>query len=47
MELARAYTVSGKYKKALDAYEKAVEFAPGSSLAREAEAEAQKIRKFR
>jgi len=47
LELARAYTLSGKYKKALDAYEKAVEFAPGSSLAREAEAEAQKIRKFR
>jgi len=45
--LARAYTVSGEYKKALDAYEKAVELAPGSALAREAETEAQKIRRFR
>jgi tetratricopeptide (TPR) repeat protein len=47
LELARAYTLSGEYKKALDAYEKVVEFAPGSALAREAETEAQKIRKFR
>jgi type IV pilus assembly protein PilF len=47
LELARAYTVSGEYKKALDAYEKAVEFSPGSALAREAETEAQQIRKFR
>ena len=47
LELARAYTLSGKYKKALDAYEKAVEFSPDSTLAREAETEAQKIRKFR
>jgi len=47
LELGRAYTVSDEYKKALDAYEKAVEFAPGSALAREAETEAQKIRKFR
>jgi type IV pilus assembly protein PilF len=47
LELARSYTLSSEYKKALDAYEKAVEFAPGSGLAREAEAEAQKIRKFR
>ena len=47
LELARAYTLSDEYKKALDAYEKAVEFAPDSALARKAEAEAQKIRKFR
>jgi len=47
LELARAYTVSGEYEKALDAYEKAVEFAPGSTLAREAETEAQRIRKYR
>jgi len=47
LDLARAYTVSGEYKKALDAYEKAVELAPGSALAREAETEAQKIRRFR
>jgi type IV pilus assembly protein PilF len=47
LELARAYTVSGEYEKALDAYEKAVEFSPDSALAREAEAEAQNIRKFR
>ena len=47
LEVARAYTVSGEYKKALDAYEKAVEFAPDSALAREAETEARKIRKFR
>ena len=47
LELARAYTLCSEYKKALDAYEKAVEFAPDSALAREAETEAQKIRKFR
>jgi type IV pilus assembly protein PilF len=47
LELARAYALSGEYEKALDAYEKAVEFAPGSALAREAETEAQKIKKFR
>ena len=47
LELARAYTVSGEYKKALDAYEKAVEFSSDSALAREAETEAQQIRKFR
>lgn len=47
LDLARAYAVSGEYNKALDAYEKAVEFAPGSALAREAETEAQHIRKFR
>lgn len=47
LELARAYAVSGEYKKALDAYEKAVEFSPDSTLAREAEAETQKLRKFR
>jgi type IV pilus assembly protein PilF len=47
LELARAYIVSGEYETALDAYEKAVEFAPGSALTREAETEAQKIRKFR
>ena len=47
LELARAYTLSGEYKKALDAYEKAVEFTPDSALARKAEREAQKIRRFR
>jgi len=47
LELARAYALSGKYKKALDAYEKAVEFASNNALAREAETEAQKIREFR
>jgi len=47
LELARAYALSGEYEKALDSYEKAVEFAPGSALAREAETEAQKIKKFR
>jgi tetratricopeptide (TPR) repeat protein len=47
LELARAHTLSGEYKKALDDYEKAIEFAPESALAREAETEAQKIRKLR
>jgi type IV pilus assembly protein PilF len=47
LELARAHTLSGEYEKALEAYEKAVDFAPGSALAREAETEAQKIRRFR
>jgi Tfp pilus assembly protein PilF len=47
LDLARAYTLSGKYKKALDAYEKAVEFAPDSAFAREAETEAQNIKRFR
>jgi type IV pilus assembly protein PilF len=46
LELARAYTLSGEYKKALDAYEKTVEFASDSSLIREAETEAQRIKKF-
>jgi tetratricopeptide (TPR) repeat protein len=47
LELARAYIVLGEYEKALIAYDKAMEFAPDSALAREAETEAQKIRKFR
>jgi len=47
LELARAYTLSGEYKKALDTYKKAVEFAPDSALARKAEREARKIRQFR
>ncbi len=47
LELARAYAISGEYEKALTAYENAVELAPDSALAREAETEAQKIRKLR
>ena len=45
-DLAQAYTLSGEYKKALDAYEKVVEFAPDSVLSREAERETRKIMRF-
>jgi len=47
LELARAYTLSGEYKKAYKFYKKAVEYAPDSAFARKAEQEGQKIRKFR
>lgn len=43
-DLANAYTLSQKYKKALDAYKKALEFAPNSPLAVEAEKEMARIR---
>ena len=47
LELARAYTLSGDYKKAYKFYKKAVEFAPDSAFARKAEQEVQKMRNFR
>jgi len=47
LELARAYTLSGDYKKAYKFYKKAVEYAPDSAFARKAEQEVQKMRNFR
>ena len=44
-ELARAYGLSGKYKKAISAYNKVIELVPDSPLAREAEKEVEKINK--
>ncbi len=46
-DLAQAYTLSGEYEKALEAYEKVAEFSPDSALSREAEREARKIMRFR
>jgi tetratricopeptide (TPR) repeat protein len=43
-DLGKAYTLSHDYKKALDAYERVVELAPDSPLAREAGIEAQKMK---
>jgi tetratricopeptide (TPR) repeat protein len=42
-DLANAYTLSRKYKKALDAYNKVLELAPNSPLAVEAQKKAEKI----
>ena len=42
-DLANAYTLSRKYKKALDAYKKVVELAPNSPLAVEARKEAESL----
>ena len=43
-DLANAYTLSRKYKKALDAYSKVIEFAPDSPLAVDAQKEMARIR---
>ena len=43
-DLANAYGLSRKYKKALDAYSKVIKLAPDSPLAVEAQKEAEKIR---
>jgi len=43
-DLANAYTLSRKYKKALDAYSKVIELAPDSPLAVDAQKEAEKIK---
>jgi len=45
--LAKAYSLSGEYKKATSAYKKVIELAPDSAIAREAEKEIEKINKSR
>ncbi|MCJ7616356.1 MAG: tetratricopeptide repeat protein [Desulfobacterales bacterium] len=45
--LARAYSLSREYKKAIKAYNKVVELAPDGAIAREAEKEVEKISKSR
>jgi len=47
LELAKAYTLSRDYKKALAAYNKIAELVPGSPIAQEAERKAQGIRNLR
>lgn len=44
--LGEAYTLSRNYKKALDAYQKVAELAPGTALSRKAQIEAQKIKNY-
>jgi len=46
-ELAKAYTLSRDYKKALTAYNKIIELVPDSPIAREAKREAKGIRNLR
>ncbi len=45
-DLARVYVLSHDYEKALDAYHKVIELAPDSSMAREAEKAAQRIKRY-
>ena len=45
-DLARVYVLSNDYEKALDAYQKVIELAPGSPIAAEAEKAAQRIKRF-
>ena len=45
--LARAYSLSGEYKKAISAYNKVIELAPDSAIARAAEKKVEKISKSR
>jgi type IV pilus assembly protein PilF len=45
--LAKAYSLSGEYKKAVSAYNKVIELVPDSAIAREAEKEVEKISKSR
>jgi type IV pilus assembly protein PilF len=45
--LARVYTLTRDYKKALNAYDKVVQYAPKSSLAREARKEAERLKYIR
>ena len=42
--LARAYSLSGEYKKAIKAYNKVIELAPDSAIAIESQKEAEKIK---
>ncbi|OEU67289.1 MAG: hypothetical protein BBJ57_06400 [Desulfobacterales bacterium PC51MH44] len=46
-DLAGAYTLSRDYEKALNAYNKVIELAPDSALARKARKDAQRIRNLR
>ena len=45
-DLAKVYVLSHNYEKALDAYHKVVELAPGSAMAKEAEKAAQRIKRY-
>jgi len=45
-DLAKVYVLSHDYEKALDAYHKVIELAPDSSMAKEAEKAAQRIRRY-
>mgnify|MGYP000505947656 CR=1 FL=1 len=45
-DLAKAYMLSYDYDKALDAYQKVIELAPGSSIATEAEKAVDKIQRY-
>jgi type IV pilus assembly protein PilF len=45
-DLAKAYVLSHDYKKALDAYHKVIELAPGSAMAMEAEKAVDKIKRY-
>jgi len=45
-DLARGYVLSHDYEKALDAYQKVIELAPGSPIAEEAEKAAQRIKRY-
>ena len=45
-DLAKVYVISHDYEKALDAYHKVIELAPDSSMAREAEKAAQRIKRY-
>ena len=45
--LAKAYSLSGEYKKAVSAYNKVIELAPESFLAGEAQKEVEKIKRLR
>ena len=46
-DLGEAYTLSGDYKKAFNAFRQVAELVPDTPLARKAQIEAQKIRSFR
>ncbi len=45
-DLAKVYVLSYDYEKALDAYYKVIELAPGSAMAREAEKAVQRIKRY-
>ena len=45
--LAKAYSLSGEYKKAINAYNKVIELAPDSFIAGEAQKEVEKIKRLR
>ncbi len=45
-DLAKIYVLSHDYEKALDAYHKVIELAPGSAMAKEAEKAARRIKRY-